>query len=68
MSLAERDISLAEAADMAGARPRELLGLPPRCLETSQAAELVLFDWQQGGDFCVRATVLGEDIFPGSEC
>jgi N-acetylglucosamine-6-phosphate deacetylase len=56
-------VSLADAVDMAGARPRQLLGLPPRRLEPGQPAELVLFDWQEGGDFRPRATVLGDDIF-----
>jgi N-acetylglucosamine-6-phosphate deacetylase len=46
-------ITLAEAVDMAGARPRELLGLPPRTLEVGMPAELVLFDWEAGGDFRV---------------
>jgi N-acetylglucosamine-6-phosphate deacetylase len=50
-------VSLREAVDMAGARPRELLGLPPRRLEVGQAAELMLFDWEPGGDLCVRATI-----------
>jgi N-acetylglucosamine-6-phosphate deacetylase len=58
-------ISLADAVDMAGARPRELLGLPPRRPEAGQPAELILFDWQEGGDFRVRATVLGDDVFAG---
>jgi len=58
-------VSLADAVDMAGARPRELLGLPPRRLEPGQPAELVLFDWQEGGDFAVRATVLGDNVFAG---
>jgi N-acetylglucosamine-6-phosphate deacetylase len=56
-------VSLADAVDMAGARPRALLGLPPRRLEPGQPAELVLFDWHDGGDFRVRATVLGDDVF-----
>src|SRR6516164_3809354 len=47
-------VSLRDAVDMAGARPRQLLGLPPRRLEAGQPAELVLFDWEQGGDFRVR--------------
>jgi N-acetylglucosamine-6-phosphate deacetylase len=50
-------VSLREAVDMAGARPRELLGLPPRRLEAGQPAELVLFDWEEGGDFRVRGMV-----------
>ncbi|HKI32497.1 MAG TPA: N-acetylglucosamine-6-phosphate deacetylase [Gemmataceae bacterium] len=56
-------VSLAEAVDMAGARPRQLLGLPPCRLEPGQPAELVLFDWQDGGDFQVRATVLDNAVF-----
>jgi N-acetylglucosamine-6-phosphate deacetylase len=50
-------VTLAEAVDMAGARPRELLGLPPRRLEAGMPAELVLFDWEEGGDFRVKAVV-----------
>jgi N-acetylglucosamine-6-phosphate deacetylase len=48
-------VSLPDAVDMAGARPRELLGLPSRRLEAGQPAELVLFDWDEGGDFRVRS-------------
>jgi N-acetylglucosamine-6-phosphate deacetylase len=51
-------VSLRDAVDMAGARPRELLGLPPRRLEAGQPAELVLFDWEPGGEFTVRGVVL----------
>jgi N-acetylglucosamine-6-phosphate deacetylase len=58
-------VSLVDAVDMAGARPRELLGLSPCRLEAGRPAALVLFDWQGGGDFQVRATVLGGDIFAG---
>jgi N-acetylglucosamine-6-phosphate deacetylase len=47
-------VSLAEAVDMAGARPRELLGLPPRRLREGDPADLVLFDWEPGGEFLVR--------------
>jgi N-acetylglucosamine-6-phosphate deacetylase len=50
-------VSLRDAVDMAGARPRELLGLPPRRLEVGQPANLVLFDWQEGGAFQVRGVV-----------
>jgi N-acetylglucosamine-6-phosphate deacetylase len=50
-------VSLQEAVEMAGARPRELLGLPPRKLEAGAPAELVLFDWEEGGAFRVK-TVL----------
>jgi N-acetylglucosamine-6-phosphate deacetylase len=51
-------VSLEEAVDMAGARPRELLGLPFLRLEAGQPADLVLFDWKPGGEFQVCATVL----------
>ncbi len=51
-------VSLADAVDMAGARPRELLGLGPRRLEVGMPADLVLFDWQEGGEFRVRGLVL----------
>jgi N-acetylglucosamine-6-phosphate deacetylase len=50
-------VSLAEAVDMAGARPRQLLGLPPRRLQPGDPADLVLFDWEPGGEFRARATL-----------
>jgi N-acetylglucosamine-6-phosphate deacetylase len=52
-------VSLREAVDMAGARPRELLGLPARPLAPQAPADLVLFDWQEQGDFHVTATLVG---------
>ncbi len=52
------DISLADAVDMAGARPRQLLGLEPRPLAVGAAADLLLLDWQPGQVFAVRALVL----------
>ena len=51
------DISLQEAVDMAGARPRELLGLPPNRIAVGEPAELVLFDWEPGGEFRVRDVI-----------
>ncbi len=51
------EVGLREALDMAGARPRELLGLPARPLAEGVPAELVLFDWEAGGDFRVRGVV-----------
>jgi N-acetylglucosamine-6-phosphate deacetylase len=51
-------VSLADAVDMAGARPRELLRLPPRRLEVGQPVELVLFDWKEGGDFQVCEMII----------
>jgi N-acetylglucosamine-6-phosphate deacetylase len=41
-------VSLADAIDMASARPRELLGLRPAGLP------MMLFDWEPGGDLVVR--------------
>jgi N-acetylglucosamine-6-phosphate deacetylase len=46
-------VSLAEAVDMAGARPRQLLGLPVPTIEAGQPADLVVFDWEPGGDLRV---------------
>ena len=60
-------VSLADAVDMASTRPRQLLDLPPRRLDAGQPAEVVLFDWDEGGDFRVRATVLGDDVFAGPD-
>ena len=51
-------VSLRDAVDMAGARPRKLLRLPPLTLEVGQPAALVLFDWEEGGDFRVRETII----------
>jgi N-acetylglucosamine-6-phosphate deacetylase len=51
-------VSLQGAVDMAGARPRELLGLPPRRLEPGAPAELVVFDWQEGGEIRVKTTIV----------
>jgi N-acetylglucosamine-6-phosphate deacetylase len=52
------EVSLADAVDMAGARPRRLLGLEARCLEVGAPADLVLFDWRPGGDLRIRATII----------
>src|SRR5262249_6725981 len=46
-------VGLSDALDMAGARPRQLLGLPVPRLEAGAAADLVLFDWE-GDEFRVR--------------
>jgi N-acetylglucosamine-6-phosphate deacetylase len=55
-------VSLRDAVDMAGARPRQLLGLPPRRLAIGQPAELILFEWAEGQELRVTATVLGEQV------
>jgi N-acetylglucosamine-6-phosphate deacetylase len=52
------DVCLADALNMAGARPRELLGLPARTLEAGQPADLILFDWSPESPFRHRAAVL----------
>jgi N-acetylglucosamine-6-phosphate deacetylase len=52
-------VSLRDAVDMASARPRQLLRLPVPTLEPGQPADLVLFDWEPGGDFRVVRTVIG---------
>jgi N-acetylglucosamine-6-phosphate deacetylase len=52
-------LSLRDGVDMAGARPRELLGLAPQRLQPGEPADLVLFDWEQGGAFRVVATLIG---------
>lgn len=49
-------VSLKDAVEMAGARPRELLGLPVPRLAAGEAADLVVFDWTSGGDVAVRFT------------
>ena len=46
-------VSLHDAIDMAGARPRELLGLPAWELAAGSKAPMVLFDWEPGGEFHV---------------
>lgn len=49
------ETSLADTLDLAGAQPRRLLGLPPTRVEDGDA---VLFDWQPGEAFRLRATVV----------
>lgn len=49
-------VSLADAIDMASARPRQLLGLPVTTIEAGQPADLMLFDWE-GGEVKVREVV-----------
>lgn len=50
-------VGLADAIDMASVRPRQLLGRPVPRIEAGQPAELVVFDWEPGGDVAVRAVV-----------
>jgi N-acetylglucosamine-6-phosphate deacetylase len=50
-------VPLAEAIEMATARPRQLLGLPVHTIDVGQPADLVLFDWESGGDVRVKQIV-----------
>ncbi len=59
-------VTLTDAVDMAVARPRELLGLPPRILEPTAAADLVLFAWEPGQELRVLATVVAGEGFRGA--
>jgi N-acetylglucosamine-6-phosphate deacetylase len=52
-------VVLRDAVDMAGARPRELLGLPPVRLAEGEPADLMLFDWREGEPLRVAGLVLG---------
>jgi N-acetylglucosamine-6-phosphate deacetylase len=56
--LCQTQVPLSEAIDMAGARPRELLGLKPLRLQAGDPADLILFDWNNGGSFCITRTVV----------
>jgi N-acetylglucosamine-6-phosphate deacetylase len=55
-------LSLREAFDMAGARPRALLGAEPRPLAEGAVADLVLFDWNADGPVNVTGTVIGAEL------
>jgi N-acetylglucosamine-6-phosphate deacetylase len=59
-------VSLGDALDMAGARPRELLGLPSRRLEPDEPADLLLFDWEEGGAMQLVAVLVGGELEEGS--
>ncbi len=50
-------VNLAEAIDMASARPRELLGLAAWGLVEGTRTPLVLFDWEPGGEMEVRSVI-----------
>ncbi|MFN4261880.1 MAG: N-acetylglucosamine-6-phosphate deacetylase [Gemmataceae bacterium] len=55
-------VTLAEALDMAGARPRELLGLAPRLLEVDAPADVILFDWEPGHDLRIQNVILAGKV------
>jgi N-acetylglucosamine-6-phosphate deacetylase len=50
-------VSLRDAIDMAGARPRALLGLPSNELAVGATGPLMLFDWEPGGELVVRDVI-----------
>jgi N-acetylglucosamine-6-phosphate deacetylase len=50
-------VSLAEAVDMATARPRELLRLPVPRIAIGEPADLVVFDWEPGGELRVQSVL-----------
>ena len=50
-------MSLADAIDLASAQPRKLLGLSVMKIEVGQPADLMLFDWEEGGELKVREVV-----------
>ena len=56
--LQQLGVGLQDTLDLAGARPRQLLGLPPLKLAPGCPADLVLFDFQPGQGFHVRETIL----------
>jgi N-acetylglucosamine-6-phosphate deacetylase len=60
-------VSLADAVDMAGARPRELLGLEARPLAVGAPADLVLLDGMPDERMTVRATVIAGEAPAGVE-
>ncbi|MBI3407419.1 MAG: amidohydrolase family protein [Planctomycetes bacterium] len=49
---------LSQAIDMATVQPRRILGLPTPELTAGQPADLILFDWEPGGAFSVRSTMI----------
>lgn len=57
--LGQGDVSLADALDMAGARPRALLGLRIVDLEPGSPADLVVFRRPEGRGFEVVKTLVG---------
>src|SRR5262249_41132522 len=52
------EVTLPDAIDMAGARPRQLLGVPPRPLEAGQPAALILFEHGPDQPFALREVLI----------
>jgi N-acetylglucosamine-6-phosphate deacetylase len=61
-------VTLPEAVEMAGNRPRELLGLESVELRAGAPADLVLFDWEPGEELSVVATLCEGAMAFGSTC
>jgi N-acetylglucosamine-6-phosphate deacetylase len=57
--LALGETSLADTIDLASARPRALLGLPPRSLSAGEPADLILFD----EPFRLKTTVVAGRVY-----
>jgi N-acetylglucosamine-6-phosphate deacetylase len=55
-------VSVRDAVDMASIRPRELLGLPLCRMQPGDRADLVLFDWEGGGDWRVSAVISASNV------
>ncbi|HSQ55869.1 MAG TPA: amidohydrolase family protein [Gemmata sp.] len=51
------EVTLAQAVEMATTRPRQLLGLPVHTIEAGQPAELIVFEWEEGGEVSVKLVV-----------
>jgi N-acetylglucosamine-6-phosphate deacetylase len=51
------DLNLADAIGLASAQPRKLLGLPVTKIEVGHPADLMLFEWEDGGELQVREVV-----------
>jgi N-acetylglucosamine-6-phosphate deacetylase len=57
--------SLSDVIAMASSQPRKLLGLEARRLESEQPADLILFDWQPGKVFKLKATIIAGRLIEG---
>ena len=53
------EVTLSDGIDMASARPRQLLGLPPADLEPGMAADLLLFEYGPQTPFALTAALVG---------
>jgi N-acetylglucosamine-6-phosphate deacetylase len=63
VAMRDAGVSLRDAVDMAGVRPRSLLGLEAFPLAERSPADLVLFDWEPNGPLRVTGTVIGGELF-----